>query len=277
MLASIKQYSRTRCVEVASLSEEILTDLFENRICAVQVPQYASAEICSMLARYFHDNSQLEDYYHEVRKGNEVNFLQYGVQRLGVPYNTTYGKEKTSTEWLRYYEETLPTIRAVRSVCSPNLSPIDQLRLELDELWPHGASVGNFDGKKMLVGIGRIMRPETSYLAAAQPHFDSLPQRVADLVSQFAANIYLEMPSVGGELEMWDIDPLSVDKIDNADSDANWREVLPESFLIKPKVGDLILFNTRRAHAIQQFSSGNRITLQCFIGMHKNRSISVWN
>lgn len=82
---------------------------------------------------------------------------------------------------------------------------------------------------------------------------------LGDIHSQFSANIYLQMPPnlsaspVGerGELELWNVPALSVDAILEADGDRDWRAELPESILVRPSNGDLVLFNTRKPHAIR--------------------------
>src|SRR5262249_30115677 len=93
---------------------------------------------------------------------------------------------------------------------------------------------------------------------------------------QFSANIYLEVSDDGGEIELWDYPPLHPSEI-AADSKSDWRAALPESFLVTPKRADLILFNTRRPHAVRSFDKGRRITIQCFIGFRKGEPLSLWN
>ncbi|MGI4850349.1 MAG: 2OG-Fe(II) oxygenase [Janthinobacterium lividum] len=238
---------------------------------------YADKDLYEKLSDWFINNKRVENYYHEVRKDDKVEYLQYGVDRVGVAYNTTYGKDKNSLEWQRYYQESIEGIHSLRDFCYPFLSPIDHLRVELDELWSKSCHVANFEGEKMFVGIGRIMDASTSGIAEEQPHFDSVPDKLGHLKSQFSANVYLKMPSEGGELEIWDMTPLPIQEIDNAKMDTDWRRLLPKSFLIKPALGDLVFINTRRAHAIRKFNEGKRVTLQCFIGLDQNQSLNLWN
>jgi hypothetical protein len=276
MIANTMTSQNERILTVEALDLNYLKAFFNNEICAIRVPDYISTELCDRLSSYFLNND-IEEYHHEVRDNKGVQYLKYGVGRVGIAFNTTYNKAPDSEEISRYYNEALPNMRKLRNSIAPFLSPIDKLRLEMDELWPYNANVAAFEGKKMFTGIGRIMFPETSYLAETQPHFDSVPDKLSTLIGQFSANIYLTIPPTGGELELWDIPPLPISEIDSADLDKNWRSTLPPSLLIKPKKAEMILINTRRAHAVRKFDEGKRITIQCFIGLKSDNSLVFWN
>jgi hypothetical protein len=125
----------------------------------------------------------------------------------------------------------------------------------------------------MLAGIGRITKASLSHLSADEPHFDALPERYLKLDSQFAANIYLKVPTSGGELEVWDVPPMKPLAV----VPKNWRSSLPQSIKIKPNVGDLVIFNCRRPHAICSFSGEDRVTVQMFIGLQENQPLQLWN
>lgn len=269
--------SLPRILTLNELDTISLQYFFQNEICAIRVPQFAQANLCDQIYNWLLQSNRIEEYHHEIRDENSVKYLKYGVDRVGVAFNTTYNKPADNPEVQRYFNEALPGIKSLRQACSPLLSPIDHLRLTLDELWPHHANLANFEGKKMFVGIGRIMDASTSYLAETQPHFDSIPDKLTHLIGQYSANIYLKVPASGGELELWDMDPLPITQIDHADINTDWRNQLPQSLLIKPEKGELILINTRRAHAIRKFNEGKRASLQCFIGLREDQSLIYWN
>jgi 2OG-Fe(II) oxygenase superfamily len=161
----------------------------------------------------------------------------------------------------------------MRGFATPALAPIDKLRLELDEQFDEGASVASFQGRKMLTGIARITRAASSHLSAEQPHFDALPEKYARLDAQLAANIYLQVPGAGGELEIWDVPPLH--PMSQVPDD--WRAMLPGSIKIRPQQGELIIFNCRRPHAVGEFTGTDRVTAQTFIGWQKEAGLQLWN
>ncbi len=260
---------------LTSLRGEALHDLFDERVCAVRVANFISAELAEKLNAWFLRNDAIEDYHHEMVVDGELKTFHYGVDRIGTPYNLTYGKPPESPARQKYYTEALGAIRRVRQAAFPEMSPIDRLRLELDEIWGPGAKVGTFEGKKMFVGIGRITAARKKILEE-QPHFDSLPPGLA-LDGQFSANIYLSVPQCGGELELWNCPSLSQDDIHGAVFGKNWRAELPPSIRIAPCRGDLILINTRRPHAVRSFAEGTRVSIQCFIGYRKGQPLQLWS
>jgi hypothetical protein len=317
------------------LTEQMLHDfLHTGRICAIVVRNYAgSAAMCEDLAQYFRNHAKLQRYDHEEFDPQcaELKYTYYGVDRVGFPFNklfsaalaakqpnATLSEQDVSEMREEYYRSASRSIRSVRRVCAPALSPIDRLRLELDETNPAGATVGAFEQRKMLCGIGRVMTAHGSKMgSAAQPHYDSLPAEISHLANQFSANIYLSTPNYTdevaaagtsngdsdspwsvsgrraipaalqaampdtardhGELEMWDVPALPPHEIHETAPDFDWRAALPPSLLIRPRVGDLILINTRKPHAIRSFQSGDRISLQTFIGLHTDGRLSLFN
>merc|ERR1719436_459860 len=95
---------------------------------------------------------------------------------------------------------------------------------------------------------------------------------------QFAANVYLDVPERGGELEIWDVEPLSCDAIVQLDQSKDIRSQLPtDSIKVRPVKGDLLLFNTRRPHAVCPFPNGTRTSMQTFIGCNDDKPLILWN
>lgn len=275
---AVKEVSRTstdgRIARVTHLTADWLRALFEGEICAIRVPGYTPLATCAKLGDWFLETELRENYRHETYVDGKVETLHYGVDRIGHPYNLTYYAERSSPVVRHYYDNALPSIRLVRQICGPELSPIDRLRLELDETWPTGANIGTFDGPKMFCGIGRVTLPKKRILEL-QPHCDSLPLGYS-LDGQFSANVYLAVPRVGGELELWDVPPLSQREIIELEQSCNVREMLPPPLRIHPNVGELIVFNTRKPHAVRSFEDGNRVSIQSFIGFSSKGPLQLW-
>jgi hypothetical protein len=262
-----------RVLEAACLSSEAIAALTNGDVCALRIPDFSAPDVVSRL-RDFLERADLEEYVYTSGAGASLQRTFLGVHRLGTPYNSTYGDAERRTA---YYQHALPDTRRVRGACDPYLSPIDRFRLELDEAWPGGAVLGRFDGHPMFAGMCRVVGAELSHLGGAQPHFDSLPPAVEPLVAQFSTNIYLDVPRTGGELELWDVPPLSPAEIARRRPDQDLRAELPPPILLKPRIGELIAFNTRRPHAVRAFPHGRRVSLQCFWGIRSDGTIAVWN
>lgn len=254
------------------LSEDALKGLIDDAFLAVVIKGYISDFASVHLAQGILSRAQLEPYTHEEAVGSTLIQSYYGVDRMGVPFNSTYGHYEDDVVQ-RYYNSIDSGRATLRSLAAPYPNPIDLLRLDLDEKHAHGATVAAFEGCKMMAGIVRVTQSHLSHLGAAEPHFDALPPRYAQLATQFAANIYLQVPTEGGDLELWDVEPLEP----GAQTPRLWRKVLPEPVVIQPQRGDLILFNCRRPHAVRSFEGQPRISAQMFIGQKPNGHLVMWN
>lgn len=261
------------------LNEEILGKLFRDEICILRVHNYASPEVISALRRFMYNGQQhfIRSYYVGYKKQEPVRKF-FGVHLWGMPYNSTYYQGPDDEASQKYHDAAITNLNTLRRYLSPQVSPIDRLRLHLDEHWTPGARLARFvEGKRMFVGIGRFVYAKDSFLGETQPHFDSLPQHVRTLEKQFSANVYTDIPYAGGELEVWNVPPLTPEEILQIPIGKRWRAVLPPPLVVKPQVGELILFNTRRPHAVRGFENGIRSSMQCFIGMHKDHTLEYWS
>lgn len=251
-----------------------LQRLIAGQICILVVKKYISVKCLKSLQKFVF-SEPTSPYTHEVTEPKGITHLYYGVDRIGFPFNLTFGTSQQSQAKEQYYKAALPTIRAIRNSCLPYLTPIDRLRMELDEIWPKGANIATFEGKKMFVGIFRLMNPELSS-GSENPHFDALPKHVFKLDGQFAANMFISVPEIGGETEVWNLPPMS--PTENLDvQDGPWRDTVPKPISYKPEVADLVIFSSLRPHAIRRFAAGHRISLQCFIGSLDDSSLVLWN
>lgn len=267
--------STVKIIENDFLSLADLESLFNGEINAIRIPNYYRDESKKANGSYFSKSNSLECYDHELKTGESIEYLDYGVDRFGVSFNTTYNDCPDAKD--RYYNNVVKNIRTIRDVFSGELSPFDKFRLELDEIWTGPVSIANFENKKLMSGIVRVMnRPNDSELISAQPHVDLLPLKYAKLAGQFAVNIYLSVPENGGHLELWDSPVVEHHKADD-ECAGDWRGRLNDSTYIKPESGDLIIFNSRVPHAVSQFSNGPRVSIQSFIGLSPNRELQLWS
>ena len=103
---------------------------------------------------------------------------------------------------------------------------------------------------------------------------------VTSVTSQAAANIYLQLPSLGGSLQIWSEELTKEEYEEQAqDSYGLQRSSLPSPTIsIMPKVGDLIIFNSKKLHAISIGVGSRRITMSCFIGYGgPNAPLQYWS
>ena len=202
------------------------------------------------------------------------------IGRIGQALFESQVSEETQK---RYWNNAVAWTRELRQACKPLLTPIDKLRLELDEIWPSGATQGSIDGKRMFVGLARVFNPGSE----AEPHQDILSwdlPKSADartLRAQIAANTYLKMPPAGGELTLWPMS-LSLEQYKSAQIPGSYgvdRSKISRPFAcLTPEQGELILFNSQRVHAVETPERGPRITWSCFIGMRRHyQPLIMWS
>jgi len=259
-----------------SLSPESIRDLIEEKVPAIRIPNYVSSETAQKIIDFILAQASLDAYTHEVYIDGVPEQKYYGVYRVGIPFNSTYGTPAGSAERETYYQAALPGLRRLRDLCAPNLSPIDRLRLDLDEAWMDGATIAAFEGRKMFAGMVRIMPPDDSHILEEKPHVDCLPASICPLEQQLSANIYLKMPPVGGTLESWNVPTLSYADIERLPDGTIPRTDLPKPVVIHPQECELVLINTRKPHAVSSFSGGIRISVQAFIGYQPGKPLRLW-
>lgn len=270
------------------LTPEALERLFTNRTCGLKVPGFADPETCAALATWMLETFDFHKWEEASTGAVDLTDMFYGI---GLPVNAIV----QSPERCRaYFEEAPRTIRRVREAARGRLGPVDRLRLELDELWPEGANVRVHPehGKKMLVGLGRLMRPDglvgDATRNAGIVHTDASVD-LDDEVGLFSANVYLRTPDQGGELEAWSVAPSRFEAaILNADLDhafdpprreatqASLRRRLPAPHVIDVRPGDLVVINAGRPHAVRGFTEGVRITLQTFLEFTRGQPLQLF-
>lgn len=274
-LLTVKKNTKEKKI-LNKLTNKTIKQLFSEDTLAIHIEQFLDKKICQKLATWIRNHSDKHKYTTEVYVEKKLVQKDVGVIRIGTPFNLTYGKPKYDSIWEKYYFDGEAKTKERQSICSHKLDPINIFKSNLNELWEYGASIANFDDKKMFAGIARITLPNANLLEN-KPHYDSLPEKY-QVKGQLGANFYLEVPEKGGELEVWDLKALNPSEIKNLCDNQDFQSESIKSYTIKPKQGDLVIINTRKPHAVKTFSQGNRISLNCFIGYKKlNQPLLLWS
>lgn len=251
-----------------SLRYEDIRRLHSGEILAIRIPNFYSLDMCQEISDKM-ENSSLY--------GKYANAPSIG--RVGQAFFECLASDDLIS---KYQNNAVNWIKEMRSYCSPYLSPIDKLRLSLDESWPGGAHLGVLDGQKMFVGLARVFGANSG----ADAHQDILAwdapnsETANSMRGQLAANIYLKMPHQGGELKIWpkrlSHEEYQFHKFENGYG-IDPKILNCEAAIIQPQVGELVMFNCTYVHAVSPCSE-NRVTWSCFIGNRKQSDpLMMWS
>lgn len=249
------------------ISETSLKRLFSGEIYAIVIPNYVEKSTCIHAAKQLLDN-RIREYSNAP-----------GIGRIGLSFYETQVNKETER---RYFDLAISNINHLRGVFAPFLSPIDKLRLEVDEAWPYGAKLGTHNGNKMFAGLCRALEPGKGIL----PHEDKFERDTplndshTPVKSQIGANIYLQNGTKGGDIELYkqSLDTPDYDRL-RGNSYGISRNLLPPPLIqIHPEEGSLVLFNSRRLHAVTPTEDKLRLTVACFVGYRGDEfSLKFWS
>ncbi|MEV0375420.1 2OG-Fe(II) oxygenase [Streptomyces sp. NPDC050636] len=249
---------RSLTSEIATeLTTETLLKLANREIGAIHVRGYYPVDVAGEVAQKAINHQALGNYHKQHTSS---------VGRVYMPHIDTKWDAELSK---KYHDAALPAIADVRSMFHPYLSPVDRVRLELQELWPAGANLMRLRERACFVGAFRVFQPSTSEF---YPHNDAIDQEtdapeIEGILNQLVANIYLQVPDEGGNLQLWLREPtedetkiiLDVEGLDPASVEAPVHEIHPEA-------GDLIIFSPRMLHAVTVGHGKHRVGAAAFIG-----------
>jgi 2OG-Fe(II) oxygenase superfamily len=245
-----------------ALSPPTMESLVDGELLAIVVRAFTAADCCSLISdRLIHDHRL---------GGYATDDGAASIKKIGMPLFEVAGRDPVNRE--QYYATALRTIRDLRALSHPAVYPMDHLRLALQELWPEGAGFEELHpGRKMFVGMPRVFEASSSAL----PHVDRLAWDVPDIasawtmVAQIAVNVHLRTATRGGEIELWSMMP-DRDEYEQLRQEGSYgldrTKLPPPDATVTPSVGDLILFNSNRVHAVRTCGGGPRVTVSCFVG-----------
>ncbi|MBI3818887.1 MAG: 2OG-Fe(II) oxygenase [Planctomycetes bacterium] len=189
------------------------------------------------------------------------------IGKIGSAFYDTVGDPIAES---RYWDEAHHWIAEIRSAFAPQLSPIDRIRLDLDETWPGGASLlRDRAGRAAFVGLARVF-----YGKGADPHVDRLEWDAPagrfdpNVKAQLAINVYLQVPPVGGELAIWGSKPdeETYEAIRIPGSYGVRREALSvPDVIVQPNIGDVLIFDANNIHSVADSIGGPRVTAALFV------------
>jgi hypothetical protein len=250
-----KVFFSDKVVFARNLTGRLLEDHFSGKIGPIRIPSFCSKKPIQHALKRLEDK-EIVEYANAEGVGK--------IKDLGMALFEIEDEVSKKT----YYEQRIHSIRALRRAFSPYISPIDKVRVTLDENWKRGASLLDLGEGPLFVGLGRALRKEIL------PHEDKLERDVPSAtskisyISQSAFNCYLSMPKKGGELQLWNIslDTKTYNQLRGSSYGIS-RSYLPEpKITIRPTEGELVIFNSRYLHAVKCSEDlSTRVSLSGFI------------
>ena len=235
-----------------------LLALADGTVLAIRLPNFCPEELCDRFVDAIMSRGQMGHYA-----------VAPDIGKLGMAIFDAASDPSALEE---YYAAAPRALKEMRAFFHPYLSPMDRLRLILQEVWPRGASIENLHGKTMFCGLVRTFEQGSE----ARPHQDmthwDVPSSLAahTLRTQFACNVYLNTAQAGGSLELWEhgfTDRCAYDAARTPnDYGLDRRKIGPSAVNIDPMRGELIIFDARKIHAVNRIHRGARIAVSCFIG-----------
>ena len=259
-----------------TLSEEILDLLFSGRVSAIRIPDFYPRHLCRRMERWLYNHPDRTVYGQNAVNPHtgEIEYHDYFVDRIGEPRNRLIGKPTDAPEWQTYFRKA-EQIQTEIAELTQQQHPVQQLIDLLDRIWLCGARKEQIRGRVAAAGIGRVTRPAQAKAVypLEHPHVDG----PWPCEQHFGVNVYFSMPPRGGELEAFCGPTLSAEEMQKIPFNHDFRQTHRVSELVRPHIGDLIIVNTRRPHAVTPFSHGPRVSMSCFMMFDADRPLRFYS
>lgn len=243
-----------------------IADLAAGRCAALRVPDFLPQSTCEEILHSL-TNAQFDSY------GAERVYPP--VMRLGVGVSDYRCDGRVADT---YWEALVEGRKAWRSL-GLVFDPFTVCRKALGAHWPRPVAVGRRGGREMGPGVAR--EPNQGF----RVHFDDVLREFsgnlldANLVAQFAFNLYLSVPLKGGETVVWRHRWQPADETFRLPHSYGYAEAVvgnAEWFELKPQVAEAVLLNPRYFHAVRPSHDSRRIALGFAVGLSDTGELLTW-
>jgi hypothetical protein len=243
-----------------------IADLAAGRCAAIRVPELIPRSMCDETLRAL----------------TRVEFDSYGEERVHpqvMRFGAGVSDHRRDGEVAESYWHAVDSARDAWNELGLPFDPFQVCRDQLGAQWPNAVAVGRRDDREMAAGVAR--EPNGGFVI----HFDDAQREFstslldANLVAQFAFNLYLSVPDIGGETVVWRHRWQPVDEAFRLPGSYGYADAVvgdAEFFELKPLVGEALLFDPRNFHAVRPSHDSRRIALGFSIGMSDNGDLLAW-
>lgn len=264
---------RVECLSPDNSAEacELLPKLASNEIAAIQIAQFLDRRDLDIVI----ENMGKQNIQWYENKENQQGRI--GINATGFGYEAG-GKQ-------RYFDLTPEAAKSRDEIFKGASDPIDKIIkfFSSNEYSAAIATEPDMQNAQYFAGLVRAMGAKSTL------HFDYAPNQlpswsVSDADVQYGLVLYLQMPTKGGELTVYNRLWQPEDESHNNDIGQKGTYGFTEDFLvdtphvtIMPKAGDLVVFNARNFHQIENIKSDKpRLGLTTFMSL-KGKSLSLWS
>jgi hypothetical protein len=252
------------------LDEASLRALLAGDIPAVRMAGFASAAECAAFCAAIRAGSAQA----RAAETSRMNLI-------GVNFSNYAGQSKEG-----YFEQVEPSYRAVGAIAArAGFDPLQRMIERLRAIWPAQVDVAREPGHGRYFAGGIKTRTSSGNL-----HYDFAPHTapgfaIAGVVDQLGWNLYLDMPRSTGATTTWrHAVPREGGKAGSGAAralnlDRGYVEGA-ESFTFQPRIGEVVIINTRYPHdiAVENAAPGEtRAQTSSFIGRLPNDDLILWS
>ncbi len=257
----------------------------KDRLDHSDLQKLVDKEVLAIRIHPFIDTADQEAYLQNLADSNL--FQRYscaqdvGVHRIGMTLFETQNDPQMLEAYFRSGEQ---TYQILDRLFAPYTNPLKKLQQAFSESWANGGQLAYLNGKAMNPGI--LRKFDRGNFDGLPPHQDTIFKDQGSfeeskcIRAQLAANLYLQIPERGGELEIWNLSfskeeekQYYVGKYDFLDR----SKIPPPSLRLKPKAGELILFRSDNVHSVRGSIDCERIAISCFFGYYgQNQPMRYW-
>ncbi len=254
-----------------ALCQQDLLDLLEGRYLMIRIYPLVDRSKCKRWV------NPIEKSDHLVKYSNADDVY---VNRMGMTLFETENRREKMEEYFKIAQSTHDYVEHLLD----GDNPIKVIHNHFKAAWENDCIVENIGGRLMTPGIIRSF--EANPKGGLPPHTDLLHKDVPhhnpfkNIKKQLAVNLYLNVPENGGELEVWDYEPNEEQEamLMTGEYDFLDRDKIPvEPLVVKPRVGEMILFRSSCVHAVRASKGGKRTATSCFVGYYGNdKPLTYW-
>jgi len=183
----------------------------------------------------------------------------------------------------RYFDGAIASMRRTRELWERGQYPLDLIRAVLDEGSERGANLLRIGGRVCPAGLVRVQDN-----AEIAPHVDHAGRDRRDAIEtqqievQLTGVLMLAESETGGDTTVWPV-RLSLPQYDALRLPEPFAYGIDSALLpplkvtLKPRIGDLMLFDARYVHAVSRTGGKPRVSLSFFVGICRDGRIVIFS